>query len=60
VIAVSKKGSCPTEVTFSDGSSRWYFCGDLAAYKAAIESDQYPWRRTFSTHPPRIAGDPTG
>ncbi|MFI6960021.1 hypothetical protein ACIBJI_41965 [Nocardia sp. NPDC050408] len=54
VIAVSRRGHRPVEVTFSDGTRSYYFCGDWEAYTAAMRSGNYPLTRTFHTSPPPI------
>jgi hypothetical protein len=43
----------------SDGTYRWFFCGDLDAYQRAIASGRYPFQATFAQNPPRVAGEPT-
>ena len=54
LIAVSRRGSSPVEVTFSDGTRSYYFCGDWDAYTAAMRSGYYDLTRTFPTPAPLI------
>ena len=54
VIAVGHRGQCPVEVTFSDQTTSYYFNGDRAAYRTAMNSGEYPPARTFHTAPPSI------
>jgi len=52
VIEIGRSGSRPVRVDLSDGTSRFYFCGDLAAYKRALGNGEYPPLTTFHTNPP--------
>jgi hypothetical protein len=52
IVEVSRSGRMPVEVRLSDGSSRYYFCGDLPAYKRAVEAGRYSFDRSFHTNPP--------
>jgi len=54
VTVIRHTGSCPVVVEFSDGTHSAYFCGDLPAYKKAVESGEYPPDRTFHGEPPAI------
>jgi hypothetical protein len=54
LIAVGRRGSRPAEVTFSDGTVSYYFCGDWEAYRAALRSGQYDPTRTLITCAPSI------
>lgn len=54
VVAVSCQGHRPKEVTYSDGTRSYFFCGDWEAYRAAMRSGRYPLTRTFHTSPPPI------
>jgi len=54
LVAISRRGSMPVEVTYSDGSTSCFFRGDWDAYKVALRSGRYDPRRTFPFNPPRI------
>ena len=51
VIPASSKGISPTVVTFSDGTTRFYF-NDHARYKQAMQARQVPPTRSFPGKPP--------
>jgi hypothetical protein len=51
-IPLKRHGGLPTRVIYSDGSSSYYFCHALEAYKEALLRGQYPHDRTFHTRPP--------
>lgn len=54
VIPISRRGRHPVEVTYSDGTTSYFFCGDMDAYRDAMNSGRYPLTRTFHTSPPKI------
>ena len=51
VIPASSKGINPTVVTFSDGTTRFYF-NDHARYRQAMQARQVPPTRSFPGKPP--------
>ncbi|WP_213578577.1 hypothetical protein [Rhodococcus sp. USK13] len=54
LVVISRRGSMPVEVTYSDGNTSYFFRGDWDAYKVAIGTGRYDPRRTFPFNPPRI------
>ncbi len=53
-VAISRQGYRPSKVTWSDGTTSWYFDGDLPAYKSALASGRYPIVRTFHGQAPEV------
>jgi hypothetical protein len=53
-VATRRSRGPAIEVTFEDGSKSWYFSYNMAAYKQAIASGEFPLDRTFHTPPPSI------
>lgn len=51
VIPAASKGIRPTVVTFSDGTTRFYF-NDHAMYRQAMQARQVPPTRSFPGKPP--------
>jgi hypothetical protein len=51
VIAISSKGTSPSVVTLSDGTTRYYF-DDHARYRRAMQNRQVPPTRSFPGKPP--------
>jgi len=51
VIAISSKGTSPSVVTLSDGTTRYYF-NDHARYMRAMQNRQVPPTHSFPGKPP--------